>query len=94
MRPAVPLYSSWIVTSKPETADSVAVSVAEPFVSGIGLPVRLNVTDGDGSSSVMVAVTVVVTVAMLVAVTVAVAVAVMVAVMVVVMVAVFPCLPE
>ena len=43
-----------IVTAWPDTADRVAVTVAIPPASAMGLPVRFKVTAGGGSLSVIV----------------------------------------
>src|SRR5216117_2616969 len=51
---AVPEKARLTVTGCPETADRVAVTVATPPASAIGLPLRLRVTVGGRSSSVMV----------------------------------------
>ena len=42
------------VTVWPDGAERVAVTVATPPASAIGLPLRLKVTVGAGSSSIMV----------------------------------------
>ncbi len=52
----MPLKARSTVTVRPLTADRVAVTVALPAASAMGEPVRLSVTVGLASSSVMVAV--------------------------------------
>src|SRR6266536_119495 len=51
---AVPEKARLTVTVWPDTADRVAVTVATPPASDMGLPVKLKVTVGAGSSSMMV----------------------------------------
>ena len=54
---AVPANARFTVTAWPETADNVAVTIATPAASAIGLPEIPNVTVGSASSSVMPTVT-------------------------------------
>ena len=54
VRVAVPEKASSTVTVRPEGADKLAVTVPTPPASVIGLPARLKVTVGGGSSSIMV----------------------------------------
>ena len=51
---AVPEKARLTVTVWPDKADRVAVTVATPPASAMGLPVKLKVTVGGRSSSVMV----------------------------------------
>src|SRR5438034_1484179 len=51
---AVPEKARLTVSGCPETADRVAVRVAVPPASAMGLPLRLRVTEGGESSSMMV----------------------------------------
>ncbi len=53
----MPLKARSTVTSRPLAALRVAVTVAEPAASARGLPLRLSVTVGGASSSVIEAVT-------------------------------------
>ena len=51
---AVPEKARLTVTDCPETADRVAVTVATPPASDMGLPLRLKLTVGGRSSSIIV----------------------------------------
>ena len=51
---AVPDRTRLIVTVCPDTSERVAVTVATPPASSMGLPLRLKVTVGGRSSSVIV----------------------------------------
>src|SRR5438876_9677057 len=63
---AVPEKARLTVTAWPEISERVAVTVATPPASAMGLPLRLNVTVGGGSSSRMVPVPVAVVVVVLI----------------------------
>src|SRR5438876_751139 len=63
---AVPEKARLTVTGCPETADRVAVRVATPSASDMGLPLRLKLTVGGRSSSIIVPVPVAVVIVALV----------------------------